>query len=132
MHYMKLNNESFLKIQNGKKTIELRLKDKKRSLIKVGNLIEFTNLLDNNKLICKVIKLHSFLNFNELYKYLPLDKCGYTKEEILKANPNDMLNFYSKEKQDQYGVLGIELIVIGNKKMAFATLGCVLCSLLFI
>jgi ASC-1-like (ASCH) protein len=42
-HEMKLNVEPFNKIKSGKKTIELRLNDEKRQLVKIKDLIEFTN-----------------------------------------------------------------------------------------
>ena len=49
-HEMKLNNEPFINIKNGTKTIELRLNDEKRRLLKVNDLIEFTNRETNEKL----------------------------------------------------------------------------------
>lgn len=38
MHEMRLHNEPFELIRNGSKTIEMRLYDEKRQLIKVGVL----------------------------------------------------------------------------------------------
>ena len=43
-HEMKLNNEPFIKIKNGTKTVELRLNDEKRKLLNVGDVICFTNI----------------------------------------------------------------------------------------
>lgn len=40
---MRLHNSPFKLIKNGTKTIELRLNDEKRKLIKVGDIIRFTN-----------------------------------------------------------------------------------------
>lgn len=34
---------------------------------------------------------------------------GYTPHDVENAHPDDMLTYYSKEKQAQYGVVGIEL-----------------------
>ena len=45
----------------------------------------------------------------ELYKSLPLLQCGYTRENIDKATPSDMEQYYSIEEQNKYGVVGIEL-----------------------
>ena len=42
-HEMKLNNGPYVNIKNGTKTIELRLNDEKRQLLKIKDLIEFTN-----------------------------------------------------------------------------------------
>lgn len=40
---MNLNNDPFNRIKDGIKTIELRLNDEKRQLLKEKDLIEFTN-----------------------------------------------------------------------------------------
>ena len=49
-HEMKLNNEPFEKIKNETKTVELRLNDEKRQLLRVKDLIEFTNRNTNEKI----------------------------------------------------------------------------------
>lgn len=112
-HTMNLNPKPFKNISEGRKTIELRLNDEKRRLIKAGDEIEFVSTDDSGKkLTCRVIKLHCFPSFEELYKSLPLLKCGYTEENVSQADPADMEKYYSKERQAEYGVLGIELTVI--------------------
>lgn len=109
-HYMNLHPEPFAMIANGKKTIELRLNDEKRQIIKVGDFIEFQSTQDNlNKLLVKVVNIYKFNSFEELYNTLPLDKCGYEECQIESALPDDMALYYSKENQDKYGVLGIEV-----------------------
>ena len=47
VHNMKLNPYPFEMIKSGQKTIELRLLDEKRQLIKVGDTIVFTNTSTN-------------------------------------------------------------------------------------
>ncbi|MDO4300646.1 MAG: ASCH domain-containing protein [Clostridia bacterium] len=113
IYYMKLNSEPFNMIKSGQKTIELRLNDEKRKNIKIGDIIEFTDCRALDKrILTKVINIHKFNTFDELYKNLPLDKCGYLKEDIDTASPLDMEKYYSVEKQSKYGVLGIELEVL--------------------
>ena len=113
MHQMKLNPDPFLKIANGTKTIELRLNDDKRRLIKVGDYIEFTNVENGEKKIqVKVVNLHRFKSFEELYSVLPLDKCGYSTQELNTAVYTDMEKYYTKEDQNKYGVLGVEIVLI--------------------
>ena len=109
LHKMKLNSTPFEMIKSGEKTIELRLYDEKRQQIKVGDKIVFTNNTTEETLKTTVVKLHRFDTFDELYKSLPLLKCGYTTENIDKANPADMEQYYSVEEQNKYGVVGIEL-----------------------
>ena len=112
-HNMKLCKEPFDMISNGKKTIELRLFDEKRKLVKVGDTIVFTSLDDINKKVKTEVKaIHRFESFEELYEKLPLDKCGYKNSET--AKPEDMLEYYSKDEQKRYGVVGIEIKVIEN------------------
>lgn len=110
-HYMKLFREPFNKISNGQKTIELRLYDEKRSKINVSDQIEFTMIDEpDKKIIVKVTDLYRFSDFSELYKKLPLNKCGYS--DGAEANPNHMLQYYSAEQQKKYGVIGIEFVVV--------------------
>ena len=49
----------------------------------------------------------------QFIKNLPLLKCGYTEKDIATASPDDMDFYYSKEKQEKYGVVGIEVEVLG-------------------
>ena len=108
-HNMRLNESPFSKIKNKTKTIELRLYDEKRRKVKAGDTIIFKSETDS--LTAKVKALHIFKNFEELYASLPLDKCGYSSDTLDLASPDDMLEYYSKEKIKEYGVVGIELEV---------------------
>ncbi len=106
---MKLQPEPFQKFKSGEKTIELRLNDEKRQKISLGDTIVFS--CKEEKLKTNVLDLHLFPNFDTLYNSLPLDKCGYSTKELSSASPEDMLKYYSKEAQEKFGVLGIELII---------------------
>lgn len=108
-HNMKLNEAPFEMIKSGAKTIELRLYDEKRREVKVGDTILFKSVRE--KLTATVKALHIFRNFEELYAALPLDKCGYTADELATASPDDMLEYYTKEQIEKYGVVGIEIEV---------------------
>ncbi len=111
---MKLAPSPYAMIASGKKTIELRLYDEKRSQIEVGDFIVFTNLLDGESVKANVLALHRFKNFEELYNCLPLLKCGYTEENVSTANYCDMNIYYSYEKQLKYGVVGIEFCLLNE------------------
>jgi ASC-1-like (ASCH) protein len=56
--------------------------------------------------------LSVFPSFNELYKVLPLEQCGYLPEELAGASAADMEIYYSPTQQRQYGVVGIEIALI--------------------
>ena len=106
---MKLNPAPFEMIKSGKKTIELRLYDEKRRKIKVCDEIIFTNTVNGETLSRAVKDIHIFRSFYELYKSLPLLKCGYTEDDIDSASPLDMEKYYSIDEQKNFGVVGIEL-----------------------
>lgn len=108
-HYMKLHPNPFEMIASGKKTIELRLLDEKRKLICVGDTLVFRNTQNADTLICTVKKLHVFADFDQLYRSLPLEKCGYLPHELGAASAKDMQAYYSPEEQKLYGVVGIEI-----------------------
>ena len=109
VHAMKLHASPFEMIRSGEKTIELRLFDEKRQQIEVGDTIVFTSNSTGETLSKTVAKLHRFDSFDQLYRSLPLLKCGYTAEDIDSAHPSDMELYYSAEDQKKYGVVGIEL-----------------------
>ena len=112
-HTLNLHPQPFALIADGRKTIELRLYDEKRSQIQVGDTLVFTHSDDSTKtLTAKVTALHRFPDFAALYAALPLDKCGYLPEELSTASPEDMNLYYSAEKQALYGVVGIEIALI--------------------
>lgn len=97
-------------IREGRKTIELRLYDEKRKQIKIGDIITFVNTENkDDELTARVKDLYLFNNFEELYDNLSLLECGYTEDNIASASPSDMEQYYSKDKQKLYGVVGIKL-----------------------
>lgn len=107
---MRLTSVPFEKMRNGEKTIELRLFDKKRRTITVGDQIVFVNLSNSSEtLLTQVTGVYPFKTFAELYRKLPLLECGYSPVELSSASPNDMEQFYSKEDQKKYGVVGIRI-----------------------
>lgn len=108
---MNLNSRPFDLIKSGQKTIELRLNDEKRKNIVAGDYIRFTSS-HGDTMLCIVKAVHNFPTFEELYKKLPLDKCGYTAEEIPTASHTDMEEYYPVERQIQTSVLGIEIALV--------------------
>ena len=106
-HKMKLDDVPFQNIKKGTKKIELRLNDEKRQKVKENDIIEFINRTTNESIKAKIIKLHVFKNFEELYKHFDKKDLGYDERE--KASPKDMEKYYKKEEQDQYGVVAIKI-----------------------
>ena len=110
VHTMRLKPTPFAMIASGQKTVELRLNDEKRRLVSVGDEIIFSRTDREAILRCRVIALHPFSSFAELYRAFPPTVLGYTAEESDSASPTDMDAYYSKEEQAKYGVLGIEIV----------------------
>ena len=112
-HVMNLTPAPMQEIRTGNKTIEFRLHDEKRKQISVGDTIKFINTEDSNDTLrVKVVDLFLFSSFAELYDNLPLLNCGYNEDNINTASPEDVEMYYSREKQNKYGVVGIEISLL--------------------
>ena len=107
---MKLNDAPFYSIKSGQKTIEMRLCDKKRSLIKIGDEIEFSHRENGEKVLTRVCNLTKFKDFDELYKHYDKVRLGYLENE--NADPCDMSQYYDDEDIKLYGTLAIEIELI--------------------
>ena len=108
IHKMKLVDFAFKAIKNKEKDIELRLNDEKRQMINIGDIIEFVHIDTNEIIKVEVINLHKYPTFEELFSKFDHKRFG--------LNDNDeasiMNNFYSREDQEKYGALGIEIKLI--------------------
>lgn len=112
-HRMRLKPSPFEKIKQGTKTIELRLYDEKRRKISIGDRICFVNMEDEGEtLFVEVKNLYVFESFEKLYQRLPLTSCGYTQEDVHRASPRDMEEYYSPKQQAEVGVVGIEISLL--------------------
>ena len=110
---MKLDTEPFKKIEERTKTVELRLLDEKRKGIQVGDYIKFSDLGSTDIIVTKVIGLTFANSFEELFSKIT-DKTymGFSEDEAIQEMVSNMEEYYSKEEQEQYGVVGIKIDVI--------------------
>ena len=94
-------------LKNGIKTIEIRLFDEKRRLIKVGDIIRFSDLKNQDDyFMARVVALHQAHYFRDLSALFPIQKAGFSSEaEMLDA----LGKFYSFESEEKFGVVGIEV-----------------------
>ena len=105
IHKMRLVDFAFKAIKNKEKDIEVRLNDKKRSLIKVGDIIEFEHIDTKELIRTKVVNLYKFNTFKELF-----DSFNHKRFGLKESDTADIMNnFYTKEEQEKYGALGIEI-----------------------
>ena len=109
---MKLQKEYYNYIKNGTKRIEIRLYDEKRQKLKLGDIIKF-HLLDNENEYIEV-KVIGLLRYKDIETLINNhDMSLLTKENMPKIELiNIFNNIYSKEEQTKYGVLGILFEII--------------------
>ena len=109
IHKMKLKESPFERIKNGTKTIEFRLYDEKRKKVKIGDKIEFSKLPDlHEKILVEVLDIYSDKTFEDLFKKI------YTNEDEIKRKTKSMYQFYSKEQEKEYGVVGIKIALLSD------------------
>lgn len=103
---MKLQASPFEKIKNGTKTIEIRLNDEKRQLLKVGDEIEFALMADPNQTVkTEVIGLEKFPTFKEMFGAYPAEEYGSQSQDEWGL----MYKYYPPEEEAKYGVLAIRV-----------------------
>ena len=107
---MNLQPKYFDFIKGGTKRIELRLYDEKRQSIQLGDIIEFAKSEDE-KFKAEVVgplRYNSFADLFEDFDISILADSSMTKQELLEV----LEEFYSEEKQAEFGVIGIRIKLI--------------------
>jgi ASC-1-like (ASCH) protein len=109
-YYMHLQNKYFQQIKNGQKNLELRLYDEKRRQLQCGDLIVWNNQKNNKESITtKITDFYHAENFFQLCRNIDIPQTGFNdKNELITA----LDAIYPLEKQQQYGVVAIELELI--------------------
>ena len=105
IYRMKLQNEPFKQIKKGIKKIEIRLNDEKRKIFEINDYIEFTNITTLEIMFVKITNLYHFKNFEDLFNNFDNSILGCGSYE-------EMYKYYSREEENKYGVLGIEIKVL--------------------
>lgn len=107
---MKLLQSPYDRISSGKKTIEIRLFDEKRQKLNIGNIIEFSKLPDlDDKVKVEIVALLRYKSFKDLVNDFGMEYYGYPKDYPIEDFVNSCYTIYSKEKEQQYGILGIKI-----------------------
>ena len=115
-HYMNLKKQPFEMIKSGNKTIELRLFDEKRALININDEIIFN--CDNETLTVKVLALHRFNDFSELYKSLDL------KNKLPTMTEDEMLTLLATDGMlvKRPIIIGADFVLVGFKEVEWNTI----------
>ena len=105
IYRMKLQNEPFKQIKKQIKKIEIRLNDEKRKIFEINDYIEFTNITTLEIMFVKITNLYHFESFEKLFNNFDNSILGCGSYE-------EMYKYYSREEENKYGVLGIEIKVL--------------------
>lgn len=108
---MGLNYDQFVLVQRGTKTIEIRLYDEKRSQLKIGHKILFTDLENDKQIMVSVKQLYKFATFADLYAQFNGAKVGSNSTDNIEKMVNDTYEIYTPEQERHYGVLAIEMLL---------------------
>lgn len=111
---MHLNHQPFEQIKAGTKKIEIRLNDDKRSQLKMGEKVEFTDLKTNEKIITEVLSLERFQTFKELFKKYSGPIIGSPETESIEELDRENSEIYSRKQKKNFGALAIHLKVISR------------------
>lgn len=105
-HEMRLHPGPFERIKNGAQVIESRLNDDRRQKIKVGDHLLFALRPDFiEKVEAEVVELIHAPTFRELFSLRPIAEFG---ADDVEQKTGSMYEYYSKEEEIKYGVLGIK------------------------
>src|SRR5690625_1962711 len=106
---MGLYSEYFKAIKEGRKIVEVRLNDKKRRKIKVGDTIEFIKFpVQDETMQVQVIELRTYDTFKKMYEDIPskdFDCEGWTREEMIHGT----YEIYSAQLEEIWGTLAITI-----------------------
>lgn len=108
-HNMRIKQPYFDMIRSGKKLFELRLYDDKRAKIKPGDRIIFSHTDKNGittEFPTEVLGLVRARNFNDLFKMLLCEQCGFNSTEQAITT---MEQFYPEDAQRKFGVVAIAI-----------------------
>ena len=109
IHVMHLDPEPFEKIKSGEKTVELRLFDEKRAMIRPGDVVRFLRNGEPGTMIAEVTGVCRFKSFEELFAVISPSICGYDSDESPERCAAVMARYYSPENQAKYGAVGLAI-----------------------
>lgn len=110
VYEMSLQNEPYMSISSGEKSVELRLFDEKRRKLEIGDKIIFTNLSNEiERLAVEIKALYRYGSFKDLFDEIPKEKCGYLSDTTIEEAVITMRKYYSEEAETKWGVLGIKI-----------------------
>ncbi|MFA6963777.1 MAG: ASCH domain-containing protein [Patescibacteria group bacterium] len=108
-HKMSLQPKYFKKIASGEKSIECRLFDEKRKMIKAGDFIDFENVKSHDIFRVKVTELIYSKTFAELIDQVGVAAVGGSDKQNFLA---ELYEFYTPKQESSLGVVGIKIALL--------------------
>lgn len=110
-HELRLHPRPFAKIRDGLKAIEMRLNDEKRRGIKVGDILTFISRETGDTVRAAVLARLEYPTFAELVAHHSPEAMGYEGDFLarLRAGDHGMYDWYGREEEQKWGVVGIEI-----------------------
>ncbi len=111
LHKMKLNDSAFERMKNKEKKREYRVNDEKRKLVRVGDIIEFSKLSNEEEKI--LMDVNNIENFNSLEDAIS----SHFEEDFSNRHPDFQSacnsfyqkGYYSKEEIKENGIVVFEV-----------------------
>lgn len=115
-YIMKLNPKYFEYIKNGTKRVEIRLNDEKRRNMKIGDEIIFQKEPElKEEISTKIVRLIVKQTFKELIEQLDISEYS-DKTESKEIFLKDLYRFYTKEQEERFGIVGIQIEIRKEQK----------------
>lgn len=115
IHEMRLADEPFSMIACGEKTVEVRLNDEKRRSISKGDIILFYRQRDMFEMCAaEVVGLRRFQSFSAVFSSDLFAETGCKGVTTMQAAER-MYRYYTATQEKKYGVLAIEIKLIGDR-----------------
>ncbi|MEC5425714.1 ASCH domain-containing protein [Virgibacillus sp. C22-A2] len=109
IHTMGLYEQPFQSIKAGKKTVEVRLNDEKRRLIKRGDIIRFREVPHHaEELKVEVLTLRNYDTFKEMYESIPAEDFA-AEERSVDEMVQNTYKIYTPEQEKKWGTLAITI-----------------------
>ena len=104
VHELHLHDQPFRKIAEGRKTLEVRLRDEKRRALGVGDTLRIINRTNGSVLLADIGALIPAGSFTRLLEELTPQAQG---SDTLEKALAELYEYYDPLQEDALGVLGI-------------------------
>ena len=118
IHKMKINDNAFLRMNNGTKVREYRINDDKRRKVQIGDIIEFHKMSNQEDIIdMKVKDITIYKTIKDAIKEY-FDKDFSCRHKDIDSTVQSFYDkgFVTKEEKEKYGMVIFHIKKIKNKK----------------